>query len=119
MVIGGPPGMRRSTLVTAISEHGLDLEVDGVARFVSWSGINSVIAGVVGGKTGALFVLALEYEAERMVIVVETEAAWSDLTALLHISIPEIEPFSVWGARLAVEPDVLTLYERATPAVLT
>ncbi len=119
MAISSPPGMRRSTLVTAVSEHGLDLEVDGGARFVFWSGISSVVAGVVGGGTGALFILALEFEADRMVIVVESEAAWSDLTALLHISIPEIAPFSVWGARLAVERDVLTLYERATPAVLT
>jgi hypothetical protein len=111
------PGLRRSTVVTAVSRRGLDLEVDGSARFVVWSSIGSVIAGMIGASSGGLFVLALEFEVDRMVIVAESERTWGDLTAILHIALPEIEPFSAWGARLAIAPDVLTLYERSAAAV--
>ncbi len=111
-------GLRRSTLVTAVSRQGLDLEVDGSARFVVWSAIGSVIAGMIGGATGEMFVLAIEFEVERMVIVTESERSWAELTAILHIALPEIEPFSAWGERLAIAPDVLTLYERSAPTVV-
>ncbi len=111
-------GPRRSTLVTAVSRQGLDLEVDGSARFVVWSAIGSVISGMIGAPTGEMFVLALEFEIGRMVLVTESERVWGNLTEILHIVLPEMEPFSAWGARLAIAPDVLTLYERSAPAAM-
>lgn len=103
--------------ITGASRDGLRLAVDGAPRFVPWRHIESVLAGMIGAPAGVLFVLVVEYAANRTALIIETEPVWAELTEMLHIGLPDVEPFSAWGARLGVQPDVITLYKRASPAV--
>ena len=112
MLTSDQKGMRRTTFVTAVSREGFKLEVAGQAQSVDWASIGSVIAGVIQAPSGALFILAIEFEIGQMVIVTESEPVWADLTVMIQQGLPGIDSFSVWGAKLATEPDVLTLYER-------
>ncbi len=105
--------------VTAVSQAGLILAISGCEREVPWSTIGSVVAGVAVSGDGEMFVLALEVddgEASRLFTVAETERIWPELTTMLPVGLPTIAPFEHWGAALADQSGIVTLYERPAPA---
>jgi hypothetical protein len=110
-----PSGLTGRNLVTAASKAGLVLTVSGDERRAPWEAVDIVVAMVTVHGQGEMFVLALEIdegEATRLFVVAEIDRIWPELTAMLPIGLPAIEPFERWGAALADKPGVVTLYER-------
>lgn len=107
--------LRQRNVVSAVGERGLSLRVNGKKDAVSWHAIDSVVAGIIEVGDGQMFVLALDIEIDnssRTFLVCEIEPVWLTLTAALHEKMPGIEPFEIWGVRLAESPDVIELYRR-------
>ena len=119
-----PPWLSDRNSIAAVSEAGLVLAIDGAERRVPWAAIESVAAGSASIGDGEIFVLALDIDididennATRLLAVSETEKIWPELTRMLPIGLPAIDPFERWGAALVDKAGVITLYERPAQGV--
>lgn len=107
------------TAITAVSETGLVLTSSGDERHAPWEAVDTVVAGVAAYGEGEMFVLALNVdtgEATELFAVAESERLWLELTAMLPIGLPVVEPFERWGTALVENAGVVTLYERPAPS---
>lgn len=103
----------RRNIISAASRDGLTVEVNGQNQLRSWDSITSVGATIVSHGEAKIFVMAIALDDVRTFVVGEIEPAWPLLIALLHVCLPEVEPFSSWGPRLLAEPGVVDLFERS------
>lgn len=109
---------KRNT-ITGATERGLVLEIEGREEAVPWSMVTGISAGrakLTRNSDRWILVLAVEVTlngTERVFIVGETEPAWLLLTAVMHIALPEILPFEIWGAELVAATAPIELYQRA------
>lgn len=106
--------------VSGVSAVGLVLTINSEEQLASWEAVESVAAGVTMIGENEMFVIALgidDNDASRVFLISEFEAVWSELTAMLPIGLPAIEPFERWGVALAAEPGIVTLYDRPPPAI--
>ena len=108
---------QRNEILSA-TNNSLTLRIDGREEIVPWSIVTGVSAGRAKlDRVSEHWVLVLAFEAElqgqaRLFIVGEIEPAWVPLTTNLHIALPDIEPFEVWGAKLINASAPMELYQR-------
>lgn len=108
----------RNTIKDA-SEQELILVIEGCETSVPWSVVTGVSAGRAKlHRNSETWILLLAFEIEwdgrdRLLLVSEVEPAWLPLTAILHVALPEIAPFEVWGAELVTATAPIELYQRA------
>ena len=108
----------RNTIKGATAQ-GLVLVIEGREEPVPWSAVTGVSAGRAKlHRNSETWILLLAFEMEwngraRLLLVGEVEPAWLPLTAILHVALPEITPFEVWGAELVTATAPIELYQRA------
>ena len=89
-----------------MTEQSILFLIDGREEAAPWSSVTGISAGLVRrgrGDEQRVFVLALEANPDgksRVFLLAEIEPAWVPVTNLLHITLPGIAPFDVWGAEL-------------------
>ncbi len=109
-----PPPLRACNIITGASKAGLVARVDGVPRDMPWTTITGIAAGLIQQAEIEQFVLALTVEdssGSRSFLVAESEPVWVQLTSVLHLGLPNVAPYTAWGAALAASPTVIDLFE--------
>ena len=113
-----PSDLTVRNTIAAVSGTGLVLSIAGGEHHASWKAVNSIGVSLTAHGDAEIFVIALcvdDGEATRVFVVAELEKIWPELTEVLPIGLPGVEPFERWGSSLAQKPGVLMLYERAEP----
>ncbi|WBO24471.1 hypothetical protein [Sphingomonas abietis] len=92
----------------------------GRETMVSWAAVTGISAGRARPDLTSehwILVLALEMQLpdrEHLFVVGEIEPAWIPLTTNLHVALPEVAPFEVWGAAIITASAPIELYQRGT-----
>ncbi len=103
------PPSTRNTLVDATAD-GIVAQIDGKETRVPWSAVEGIAAALVLDGQAPLFVLSAGLADGRSILLAEIEPGWTKVVASLHLYLPGVEPFTIWGPRLIAEPTVYELY---------
>lgn len=106
--VSAPSGGRNT--IVGIEDAGLRVSVGERAELRSWSTIDNITAALVPNGDASIFVLAVGFHDERVLVLAEMEPAWREVVESLHLYLPGGEPFAEWGPRLLQSPGVAMLY---------
>lgn len=104
------PDLLARCYLTSASPAGLTAIVNGETETRAWSSITSVGATIVEHCGANIFVLALSFDDLRTFVAGEIEPAWTPVIEQLHLQLPGVEPFALWGPRLIETPGVVNLF---------
>ncbi|WBO23858.1 hypothetical protein [Sphingomonas abietis] len=106
--------------IIGATDRGLTIRVAGRETMVSWETVTGISAGRARPDRTSehrILVLALEVRLsnrEHLFLVGEIDPAWIPLTTNLHVALPEVAPFEVWGAAITTASAPIELYQRGT-----